>query len=255
MAIGLTVIKPFAKKCRLLCTPFGKSMDVKVMAFFFQTQKSTWCTHSICIIFSGCIKYMKVVNSCKLYGNETNGFYAANASTDINAKLKLKFTLTWCPCIIHCILDKTKNKQKPRKINYKLKFCQKAVLSLNGIHLSIPSTECWTLLPLWSSNTTWVGTAYARSFSPSSPWASLSISGNDDPTSPHITFQGMTFDCSTQSSLKFLNFFTIPSFVCLKYTCIEVLITSQWPTQNGIMQKVNIFCTGNDHLHAFYAPT
>ena len=26
------------------------------------------------------------------------------------------------------------------------------------------------------------------------------------------------------------------------------------PVQNGLMQKVNIFYTGNDHLHAFYAP-
>ena len=25
--------------------------------------------------------------------------------------------------------------------------------------------------------------------------------------------------------------------------------------QNGLMQKVNIFCTENEHLRAFYAPT
>ena len=27
------------------------------------------------------------------------------------------------------------------------------------------------------------------------------------------------------------------------------------PVQNGLMQRVNIFCTENEHLHAFYAPT
>ena len=27
------------------------------------------------------------------------------------------------------------------------------------------------------------------------------------------------------------------------------------PVQNGLKQKVNIFCTENEHLHAFYAPT
>ena len=27
------------------------------------------------------------------------------------------------------------------------------------------------------------------------------------------------------------------------------------PVQNGLMQKVNIFCTENEHLHAFNAPT
>ena len=27
------------------------------------------------------------------------------------------------------------------------------------------------------------------------------------------------------------------------------------PVQNGLMQKVNAFCTENEHLHAFYAPT
>ena len=26
------------------------------------------------------------------------------------------------------------------------------------------------------------------------------------------------------------------------------------PVQNGLMQKVNIFCTENEHLHTFYAP-
>ena len=27
------------------------------------------------------------------------------------------------------------------------------------------------------------------------------------------------------------------------------------PVQNGLMRKVNIFCTENEHLLAFYAPT
>ena len=27
------------------------------------------------------------------------------------------------------------------------------------------------------------------------------------------------------------------------------------PVENGLMQKANIFCTENQHLYAFYAPT
>ena len=43
--------------------------------------------------------YMQVVNSYKSYGNQANGFYAANAWTGISEKLKIKFTLTWWRCI------------------------------------------------------------------------------------------------------------------------------------------------------------
>ena len=34
MAIGLTVTKPLAEKCRSLCTLIGKSMHAQVMADF-----------------------------------------------------------------------------------------------------------------------------------------------------------------------------------------------------------------------------
>ena len=36
----------------------------KVMADFFQKQKSTWCPHPICTIFGGCIKCMQVFIFC-----------------------------------------------------------------------------------------------------------------------------------------------------------------------------------------------
>ena len=36
MAIGLTVTKPVAEKCRSLCTLIGKSMHAKVMAVLFR---------------------------------------------------------------------------------------------------------------------------------------------------------------------------------------------------------------------------
>ena len=39
----------------------------KVMADFFQTQKSTWCPYSICTIFGGCIKCMQVFIFCAKY--------------------------------------------------------------------------------------------------------------------------------------------------------------------------------------------
>ena len=35
----------------------------------------------------------------------------------------------------------------------------------------------------------------------------------------------------------------------------NTLTTFRTLVQKGLMQKVNIFSTGNDHLHAFYAPT
>ena len=128
----------------------------------------------------------------------------------------------------------------------------------------------------------------------------------------------MIYDCKTHSCLWYFNFIAIPSFVCPKLACIELLISLHndqhlftdvfvtlrpiamkcgWdkenvsclkfrkfhlnpknfnrkltmmfkldlkkitvtafrtPVQNGWMQKVNIFCTENEHLHAFYAPT
>ena len=78
MAIGLTVPKPLAELCRSLCTLVGKSMHAKVMAVF-QTQKPAWCTHLISIYLGRCIKYTQLVNSCKLYGNQADSFYAENA--------------------------------------------------------------------------------------------------------------------------------------------------------------------------------
>ena len=36
MAIGLTVTKPFAEKCRSLCALIGRCVHAKVMAAFFK---------------------------------------------------------------------------------------------------------------------------------------------------------------------------------------------------------------------------
>ena len=72
------------------------------------------------------------------------------------------------------------------------------------------------------SGTAWVDNAYARSLA---PWATLSIFGYDDTTSPHQTFKGMIYDCIIHSCLRYLNFIAIPSFVCPKLACIELLIS------------------------------
>ena len=54
--------------------------------------------------------------------------------------------------LIHCImcfLDKNSNAWKhthTRRFNHKAKICQNAALPLNGMHLSIPSSECWTFV-------------------------------------------------------------------------------------------------------------
>ena len=108
-------------------------------------------------------------------------FYAANAWNDMREKLKIKFTLTWCRCI-----NINAWKTHTLRFNYKPKLCQNAALTFNGMHLNIPSTECWWLCRTASnSGTAWMGNAYARSLA---PWAILSISGNDDTTSHHQTF-------------------------------------------------------------------
>ena len=184
------------------------------------------------------------------------------------------------------------------------------------MHLNSPSTEYWTpCRAASSSGTAWGDTAYARSLA---PWAILSISGYDDTTSPHYTFEGMIYDCNTHSCLWYFYVIAITSFVCPKLACIELLISLHkdrhlfaddfvtvrpiamkfgWdkenvsclkfrkfhlnltnfnrkltmmfkldlkkitltafgtPVQNGLMPKVNIFCTENEHLHALYAPT
>ena len=128
----------------------------------------------------------------------------------------------------------------------------------------------------------------------------------------------MIYDCNTQPCLWYFNFIAIPSFVCPKLACIELLISLHndrhlfahsfvtvtqitmkfgWdkenvlclkfrkfhlnatnfnrkltmmfkldlkkstltafrtPVQNRLMQKINICCTENEHLHTFYAPT
>ena len=104
-------------------------------------------------------------------------------------------------------------------------LCQNIAMSLNGMHLNIPSIECWTLCRAASSSgTAWVGNAYARSLA---PWAILSISGYDDRTSPRLTFKAWSMIVVPNSSLwyMYLNFIAISSCVCPKLTCIELLVS------------------------------
>ena len=77
-------------------------------------------------------------------------------------------------------------KKKTRRINHKPKIRQNAALSLNGMHLNSPSSECWTpCRAASSSGTAWVDNAYARSLA---TWAIFSIFGYDDTISTHRTF-------------------------------------------------------------------
>ena len=54
----------------------------------------------------------------------------------------------WCRCInsLHNVFTYQCLKKETRRINYKPKLSQNAALQLNGMHLSSPSTECWTAL-------------------------------------------------------------------------------------------------------------
>ena len=83
------------------------AMHATVMAAFIDP-KSTWCTHPACIHFGRCTKYMQLVNSCKLYENQADRFYAANAWTDISEKLKSRLCSRDAGALIHwimCFLD------------------------------------------------------------------------------------------------------------------------------------------------------
>ena len=70
------------------------------------------------------------------------------------------------------------------------------------------------------------------------------------------------WDKESVSCLKFRQFQLNPTNFNRKLTMKfkldlkKVTLTAiRTPVQNGLMQKVNIFCTENEHLHAFYAPT
>ena len=70
------------------------------------------------------------------------------------------------------------------------------------------------------------------------------------------------WDWKNVSSLKFRKYHSNPSNFNRKLTKMFkldlkklTLTTIRPPVQNGLMQKVYIFCTANEHLHALYAPT
>ena len=125
-----------------------------------------------------------------------------------NSRLRSRDAGALIHCIM-CFLDKKYYwlKKHTHSFNYKHKLCQNAALSLNGMHLNIPSTECSTLCRAESySGTAWVGQCLcevARSF------------GN-----PSDTWQWW----NDHSSLWYLNVITIPPFVCPKLTCVKLLI-------------------------------
>ena len=70
------------------------------------------------------------------------------------------------------------------------------------------------------------------------------------------------WDKESVSSVMFRKFHLNPSNFNRKLTMMfkldlknMTLTAFRTPVQNGLMHKVNIFCTENKHLHAFYAPT
>ena len=70
------------------------------------------------------------------------------------------------------------------------------------------------------------------------------------------------WDKENVSCLKFRKFHLNPTNFNRKLTMMfkldlkKVTLTAiRSPVQKGLMQKVDIFCTENEHLHAFYAPT
>ena len=67
----------------------GRFLDTKINLMVSSNLHIFWWMYKV---------YMQVLNFCKLYGNQ-DGFYGANAWTDISGKLKIKLTLTWWRCI------------------------------------------------------------------------------------------------------------------------------------------------------------
>ena len=70
------------------------------------------------------------------------------------------------------------------------------------------------------------------------------------------------WDKENVSFLKFRKFHLNPTnfnrilTMMFKLDLKNITLTAfRTPVQNGLMQKVNIFCTENKHLHTFYAPT
>ena len=67
---------------------------------------------------------MQLVNSCKSYRNQADGFYAADAWTDISEKLKINFTASLGDgALIHCIMCSwiKKNLKKNQKKHHQQK--------------------------------------------------------------------------------------------------------------------------------------
>ena len=88
----------FVEKCRPLCNAYRQVYACKYNDRFSNTIVNLMYSFNL-HIFWWMQKVMEQVNSCKWPGNQADGFYAANAGTDISEKLKIKFRLTCCRCI------------------------------------------------------------------------------------------------------------------------------------------------------------
>ena len=82
--------------------------------------------------------------------------------------LKIKFAFTWCQrtnSLHNVSLDKNISKLKwiTCRFNHKTQLFQNVALSLNGMHLNTPSTECRPVCRAsMTSGADWEGTGYAR---------------------------------------------------------------------------------------------
>ena len=188
MAIGLTVTKPFAEKCRSLCTLIGKCVHAKVMAAFLGTQINMMHSFYLHIFWqiymidvAAQFLWMVWKSNRWLLCSNCLKWHKWEIKNQVCARVMPLYLIQWMMC-----LHINAWKKETRRINYKPKICQNAALQLNGMHLNSPSTECWTpCRTASSSDTAWVDNAYARSFA---PWPILSISGYNDTTNPHQIF-------------------------------------------------------------------
>ena len=123
------------------------AIHVKVMG---QRQKSTGCTHSICMNFGVYITYTHMAISCKLYWNQTEAFYVIKAWTDILRNWKIKFAFTWRQCIyslytVPRFKDISIFGKLACNFNHKTRLLQhsgqNATLLLSGMHLNIPHDD------------------------------------------------------------------------------------------------------------------
>ena len=204
--------------------------------------------------------------------------------------------------------------KKTRRINYKPEIRQNAALPLNGMHLNIPSTECWTPVGPQAAQARpeWTMLMQGRSLLGQSSrylammtrpvltkrfkaWSKIVIlipvygilislqSRHLSAPNWHALNYWLAYTITDTYLLMVLlewglspwnlgeikktyhvwsleNFVWIPQVstelpIIFKLDLKKVTLTAfRTPVQDGLVQKVNIFCTQNEQLHAFYAP-